>query len=102
MIGNPEICQDTPSCGQDDQTLCKYIFFIILQVAVEYDCSDHGSLGPINFGYDYCVHVLARHPKLSQEKVEEVIAFAGNFFHFCRGPFIYYVITFLGFLDPPM
>ena len=21
LIGNPEICQDTPSCGQDDQTL---------------------------------------------------------------------------------
>ena len=56
------------------------IFCIILQVAVEYDCSDHGSLGPINFGYDYCVHVLARHPTLSQEKVDKVIAFAGNFF----------------------
>ena len=49
-------------------------------MAVEYDCSDHGSLGPINFGYDYCVHVLARHPTLSQEKVDNVIAFAGNFF----------------------
>ena len=54
-----------------------------LQVAVEYDCSDHGSLGPINFGYDYCVHVLARHPTLSQEKVDKVIAFAGTFFYFC-------------------
>ena len=21
LIGNPEICQDPPSCGQDDQTL---------------------------------------------------------------------------------
>ena len=59
------------------------IFCIILQVAVEYDCSDHGSLGPIDFGYDYCVHVLARHPTLSQEKVDKVIAFAGNFFYFC-------------------
>ena len=58
------------------------IFYIILQVAVEYDCSDHGSLGPIDFGYDYCVHVLARHPTLSQEKVDQVIAFAGTFF-FC-------------------
>merc|ERR1719189_23730 len=52
------------------------VIYIDEEVAVEYDCSDHGSLGPINFGYDYCVHVLARHPTLSQEKVEEVIAFA--------------------------
>ena len=27
LIGNPEICQDPPSCGQDDQTLSIYLFF---------------------------------------------------------------------------
>ena len=25
LIGNPEICQDPPSCGQDDQTLLRDI-----------------------------------------------------------------------------
>ena len=34
LIGNPEICQDPPSCGQDDQTLLIgtstfYILFLL-------------------------------------------------------------------------
>ena len=50
------------------------VIYIDDEVAVEYDCSDHGWL----FGFDYCIHILSRHPILSQEKVDEMIAFSGE------------------------
>ena len=31
LIGNPEICQEPPSCGQDDQTLLTLKYFLNLQ-----------------------------------------------------------------------
>ena len=49
------------------------VIYIDEEVAVEYDCNDSWL-----FGRDYCVHILSRKPTLSQEKVDEMIAFAGS------------------------
>jgi len=47
------------------------VIYIDDEVAVEYDCNDSWL-----FGRDYCVHILSRKPTLSQEKVDEMIAFS--------------------------
>ena len=49
------------------------VIYIDDEVAVEYDCNDSWL-----FGRDYCVHILSRKPTLSQEKVDEMIAFSGT------------------------
>ena len=48
------------------------VIYIDEEVAVEYDCNDGF------FGFDYCVHILSRQPTLSQEKVTQMITFAGK------------------------
>ena len=56
------------------------MIYIDDEVAVEYDCNDSWL-----FGRDYCVHILSRKPTLSQEKIDEMIAFSGTSaapFHF--------------------
>ena len=41
--------------------------------AVEYDCTE-------NFlTYDYCIHIMSRTPTMSEEKLQQLLTFAGNF-----------------------
>merc|ERR1711971_459490 len=51
-------------------------FYGIPMPSVDYNVIYIDEEVAVDFGYDYCVHVLARHPTLSQEKVDKVIAFA--------------------------
>ena len=49
------------------------IIYIDEESAIEYDCNES-----FLFGYNYCVHIISRRPNLSQEKIDELIVFAGN------------------------
>ena len=49
------------------------IIYIDEESAIEYDCNES-----FLFGYNYCVHIVSRQPNLSQEKIDELIVFAGN------------------------
>lgn len=41
--------------------------------AIEFDCDDN-FLGK----YEYCIHIMSRTPTMSAEKVQELVAFAGE------------------------
>ena len=41
--------------------------------AIEYDCSQEID------GTDYCIHIMSRTPTLPEEKVQEMLDFAGDF-----------------------
>ena len=49
------------------------VIYIDEEIAVEYDCKDSWLTG-----FNYCIHILARQPTLSQEKVDQMIVFSGT------------------------
>ena len=54
------------------------VFFLVRVVhidedsAIEYDCTE-------NFlTHDYCIHIMSRTPAMSEEKLQQLLQFAGN------------------------
>ena len=58
------------------------VFFLVRVVhidedsAIEYDCTE-------NFlTHDYCIHIMSRTPTMSEEKLQQLLQFAGNLLKF--------------------
>lgn len=48
------------------------VIWIDEESAIEYDCNEH------DITTDYCVHIMSRTPTMTDEKLQELLDFAGE------------------------
>ena len=59
--------------GQEMFPVDYNVIYIDEDAAIEYDCNPEGTLDET----DYCVHIMSRTPTMEQEKLDQLLQFAG-------------------------